>query len=347
MLAGTDSSSVDALLQLSAAERLRRTSSGGRASLDRASLRRGGAGGGGAAAAALAGLGGDGGGFPGGGASGGGDVPPRARSQDAWSHQGSGPPHATSALGRAGSGVGAPGGGAAAATDGRPSLAHVSVGAKEVELPTTDGGPLSHLQLTTPRTGSGGGDAAAGGAHGGSLARAAGSLGRTISSDSHRSFFGGWRGGGKGGGASSVGGGDASHHSSNSAGDHPGDTAGAQPTGAQLDGSMLQHRLMNSEAWAEHKQLLDHYAVPAPGAQPPKFDSVFARTFPYQLRTTVGRRFMSYYRNTKYNFTRIAILLAMQIIFGVIYYKASCVSPCMWLQNKSVKRLESSVFGCL
>lgn len=327
VLAGTDSSSVDAVLQLSAADRLRvgRTSSGSRASLDRAtSLRRSGEGG---AAAALA-LGGDssGGGFGGGGVGPVGGLPRHARSQDAWQQPTS---ISAFALGRAGSATGA----AVVAGNGGgvpSSLAHVSVGgggeSKGVVLPTTDGGPMSHLQelkstaAPPPRASSGLGPPGGGGGGG------------SPTKGQHRLSFGGWKGGGKGDA-------DADSRRSGSAAGESSFGAAAVgrevPTATQLDGSMLQGRFLSSQAWAEHKQLVDHHSAPAPGERQPKSDSVYARAFVFQLRAALGRRWVSYYRNTKFNFTRIAVLLAMNVIFGVIYYKVCCASvPCCVVRSR-------------
>lgn len=287
VLAGTDSSSADALLQLSAAERFRRTSSGSRASFDRASFRRGSAAG--AALALASGPAGCGptaeGSFGGGDA--GGQFPRRAKSHDAWSRSGSGVPSSAqpqpSLLGRVGSGTGA-----------AASQAHVSVGVGggragsiDAELPTTDGGPTTHLKLKSPPP--------------------PGAEPPSSSSFAADPAAGGRAGAGADGGA--------------------GQQAAAPPEVTQLDGSMLQHRFLNSEAWAEHKQLVDHYSNPAPGASPPKFDSVFARSLPFQLRTCIGRRWTSYWRNTSFNFTRIAILLLMNLIFGIIYLKVQLEAP--------------------
>ena len=51
------------------------------------------------------------------------------------------------------------------------------------------------------------------------------------------------------------------------------------------------------------------------------FESVYARSFAFQLYMSLSRVARSYQRNVNYNFTRIVVLWGLMIMFGVIYYK--------------------------
>jgi hypothetical protein len=66
--------------------------------------------------------------------------------------------------------------------------------------------------------------------------------------------------------------------------------------------------LRSTPLWAAVSAETVKLATPAPGSKPYAFDSVFARSFAFQLATLLGRFARSYWRNADYNFTRIFTL---------------------------------------
>lgn len=88
-----------------------------------------------------------------------------------------------------------------------------------------------------------------------------------------------------------------------------------------LPGPMLQETYQSSAAWANVLQAIEHHSSPPAGAQPYKFDSVYARSLLYQLYQCSRRVQRSHWRNTGLNFVRIAIIWGLMIMFGTIYYK--------------------------
>lgn len=101
--------------------------------------------------------------------------------------------------------------------------------------------------------------------------------------------------------------------------------AAEAPATTMLSGPMLQETYQSSAAWSNLKQTIDHHSAPAPGAQPYKFDSVYARSTLYQLYQCSRRVQRSHWRNVGLNYTRITIIWGLMIMFGVIYYKARCL----------------------
>ncbi len=98
--------------------------------------------------------------------------------------------------------------------------------------------------------------------------------------------------------------------------------AGGEATGgAPLEGLMLQETLFASASWAASRAAIDAASVPVPGATPYAFPSVYARTFPEQLRAVLARVMISHNRNHGFTYTKTLVLWSLLILFGTIWYK--------------------------
>ena len=90
-------------------------------------------------------------------------------------------------------------------------------------------------------------------------------------------------------------------------------------SGEALGGAVLQQQLLDSPAWTKAQERIEAASTPAPGSAPVRFDSVCARSFPAQLRIVLGRTMTSLSRNVGYVWTKITVLLGLNIFFGIIW----------------------------
>jgi ABC-type multidrug transport system ATPase subunit/ABC-type multidrug transport system permease subunit len=104
--------------------------------------------------------------------------------------------------------------------------------------------------------------------------------------------------------------------------------AGPEAGTVALDGAVVQERLFGSELWKESLAAIDAASTPAEGTKPYAFDSLYACSFPEQLRVVLARANRSYNRNIGYLYTKTMVLWGLLIMFGTIYYKIQSSVDC-------------------
>jgi ABC-type multidrug transport system ATPase subunit/ABC-type multidrug transport system permease subunit len=90
-----------------------------------------------------------------------------------------------------------------------------------------------------------------------------------------------------------------------------------------LPGPALMQRLLESPQWKTSGEILARLSVPAPGSKPVSFASKQARTWIEQFVMLTMRTQRSYSRNIGLNFGRLAALLGLMLLFGVIYFNTA------------------------
>ena len=67
--------------------------------------------------------------------------------------------------------------------------------------------------------------------------------------------------------------------------------------------------------------LIEELSIPKEGAEPTKFDSVYASTFSVQFTELMKRALNEYWRNPGYNAVRTVFCTILGVLLGSIYYQ--------------------------
>jgi hypothetical protein len=111
------------------------------------------------------------------------------------------------------------------------------------------------------------------------------------------------------------------------------------------DGPALKAFLLKSDGWAAAARAIDLHCLPAPGAVAFSFDTVFARSFPSQLRTVLGRTLVTFNRATNYNLVRIKTLFILMMLFGCVWYDAQRIVDCAPAKDADNFKCDNSPAG--
>lgn len=112
----------------------------------------------------------------------------------------------------------------------------------------------------------------------------------------------------------------------------------AAPTGKLLSIEEMQKAFYASPEGAHMAKTLTEFSTPPAGSSPVVFATRYAASFPAQVATLTKRCWLAANRNVSLNFNRLTALLALNIIFGIVWLNARG-------QATSVSGVQSLVSG--